>query len=119
MNKQQSMRRSHFPFGPRGVAPEIFQTIKGAFVPVKDMDNNLQIIEHDPLAGRKSVNRHRSKGMVLSQSRFNFIRDGFKLRLGRSGANHEKIGERRDRAQVHDNNIFRLFVRGELRADFC
>jgi hypothetical protein len=115
----RSTRCGRFPFEPGRVAPEIFQTVKGTFVPVKDMDNYLQIIEHDPLAGWKSVNRYGSNGMVLSQSCFNFIRDGFKLRLGRSGANHEKIGERRDRPQVQDNNLFRLLVRGEFRAGFC
>jgi len=77
---------------------------------MKDMDNDLQIIEHDPLAGWKPVNRHGSNGMVLSQTRFNFICNCLKLRLGRSRANHEEICERRDRAQVQDNNVFRLFV---------
>jgi hypothetical protein len=85
---------------------------------MKDVDNYLQIIQDDPLASWKSVNRHGSNGMVLSQSCFNVIRDGFKLWLGRRGANHEKIRERRDRPQVQDNNLFRLLVGGEFGAGF-
>ncbi len=50
--------------------------------------------------------------------RFNFTRDRFQLRLGRSRADHKKIGEGRDPAQVQDNDIFRLFVRGEFGAGF-
>ncbi len=77
MNKRQSMRRSRFPFESGRVAPEIFQTVEGTFVAVKDVNHYLQVVEHDPLAGWKSVNRHRSNGMVLSQSCFDFICDGF------------------------------------------
>jgi hypothetical protein len=86
---------------------------------MKHVDNYLQVIEHDPLAGRETVNCHRSNRMILSQPRFNFICDRFKLRLGRGRANHEEIGERGDRAQIQDDDVLRLFVRGEFRAAFC
>ena len=77
---------------------------------MKDVDDDLQIIEHDPLAAGEPVNRHGPNGMVLSQTRFNFICNRFELRLRRSRANHEKIREGRDRAQVQDDYVFRLFV---------
>ena len=73
----QSADGSRFPFESRRVAPKIFQAVKRPFVSVKDMDNYLQIIEHDPLAGWKPVNRHGSNGMVLSQTRLNFVCDCF------------------------------------------
>jgi hypothetical protein len=85
---------------------------------MKDVDNDLQVIEHDPLAGGKPVNRHGSNGMVLSQTRFNLICDCLELGLRRSRTNHEKIRERRNRAQVQDDDVFRLFVRGEFGAGF-
>ncbi len=50
---------------------------------MKNVHHDLQIIEHDPLAGGKSVNRHRSRRVLLFQLRFNFTRDRFQLRLGR------------------------------------
>lgn len=86
---------------------------------MKHVDNYLQIIENDPLARWKSVNRNGPNRMVLSQSRFNFICNRFELRLGRGRANHEEIRERRDRAQIQDDDLFRLFVRGEFRTGFC
>jgi len=86
---------------------------------MKYVDDHLQVIEHNPLAGRETVNCHRSNRMILSQSRFNFICDCFELRLRRGRADHEEIRERRDRAQIQDDDVLRLFVRGELRAGFC
>ncbi len=44
---------------------------------MKNVDYDLQIIEHDPLTDWKPVNRHGSNGMVLSQTRFNFVCDCF------------------------------------------
>ncbi len=44
---------------------------------MKDVDNDLQIIEHDPLTGREPVYSHGANRMVLSQTRFNFVRDCF------------------------------------------
>jgi len=61
---------------------------------MENVDDHLQVIEHDPLAGRKPVDRHRSNRMVLAQSGFNFICDRLELRLRCGGANHEKIGKR-------------------------
>jgi hypothetical protein len=86
---------------------------------MKHMDNYLQVVEHDPLAGRETVNCHRSNRMILPQARFNFVCDCFKLRLGRGRANYEEIGERGDRAQIQDDDVLRLFVGGEFRAVFC
>jgi len=57
--------------------------------------------------------------MILPQSRFNFICDRFELRLRRGRADHEEIGERGDRAQIQDDDVLRLLVRGEFRAGFC
>jgi hypothetical protein len=111
-------RGAHLPIEPQSVAPKILQGVKGAFIPVKNVDNHLQIIQHDPLACWKPVDRHGSNRVILSQSRFNFVCDRFKLRLGGGGANHEEICERGNCAQIQNDNVLRLFVRGELRADF-
>jgi len=56
-----SVLERHFPFQPGRIAPEILKAVEGTLVSVKDVDNDLQVIEHHPLAGRKSVDRYRSK----------------------------------------------------------
>ena len=56
---------SRVPFQARGVAPKVFQTVEGAFGLMKDMNNYLEIIEHDPLAGGKSVNGGRANTVIL------------------------------------------------------
>jgi len=53
------------PIPAPGVAPKVFQTVEGAFGLMKDMDNYLQIIEHHPLAGGKSVNSGRANTVIL------------------------------------------------------
>ena len=59
------LANGRFPFHSRRIAPKIFQTVKGAFVSVKDMNHDLEIIEHDPLTGREPVNGHRPNLLVL------------------------------------------------------
>jgi hypothetical protein len=53
------------PFHAGGVAPKVFETVKGAFGLMEDMDNYLEIIEHDPLAGGKSVDGGSANAVVL------------------------------------------------------
>jgi len=53
------------PFHARGIAPKVFEAVKGAFGLMEDMDNYLEIIEHDPLAGRKSVDGGRANAVIL------------------------------------------------------
>ena len=108
-----------FPFQPRRVAPQIFQAVEGAFVAMKNVHDHLQIIEHHPLAGGKSVNRHGPQRMILSQSRFNFACDRFSCGSDVPEQITKKSVKRRDPAQIQDDNVFRLFVRGEFSAGFC
>ena len=58
-------RLCRVPFHARGVAPKVFETVKGAFGLMEDMDNYLEIIEYDPLAGGKSVDRGRANAVIL------------------------------------------------------
>lgn len=53
------------PIETRRVTPEIFQTVKRSLFVMKDVDDNLQIIEHDPLAGRETVNGHGPQLVIL------------------------------------------------------
>ena len=86
---------------------------------MENVDNHLSIIEHHPLAGGKSVNRYRAQRMVLTQPRFDFVRDGFELRLGRTRADHKEICEGRNAAQIQHNDVLGLFARGEFGAALC
>jgi hypothetical protein len=51
---------------PRRVAPQIFQTVKRAFVAMEDVDDHFEIIEHDPLARRKTVDCGGAPVMIFS-----------------------------------------------------
>jgi hypothetical protein len=40
------------------------------------------------------------------------------MRLRRARADNEEIGERRDSLEIEDDDVLRLFVRGEIGAGF-
>ena len=111
--------RRGIPFDPRCVAPQIFEAVESAFVPVKNVNNHLQVIEHHPLAGRKSVNGYRPYRVVFSQPGLDFACDRFELWLRRARADDEEIRKARDVAQIKQNNVLGLFVRGKFGAGFC
>ena len=48
---------------------------------MEDVDNDVEIVEHDPLARRKTVYRRGAQLMIVSQSGLNLIGDGLQLRL--------------------------------------
>lgn len=83
---------------------------------MEDVDDDFEIIEHDPLARRKTVDRARAQFMIVSQSSLNLVGDRFQLRLGRGRANNKEIGEAGDSGQVENDDVFSLFVRGKLGA---
>ena len=58
-------RRGHFPIEPRCVAPEILKAVKRTFISMKHVHDHLQVINHDPLTGGKSVNCGWSNRVVL------------------------------------------------------
>jgi hypothetical protein len=86
---------------------------------MKDVHDDLHVIEHDPLACGKSVNGNRADAVISFQAAFDFARDCLEVRFRRPGTDHEKIGEGRDALEIEDDDIFRLFVRGKVGASFC
>ena len=82
------------------------------------MDNHLQIIEDDPLAGGKSVDRAGTNTVILLQLCLDLAGDGFQMRLGRSRTKNKKIGERGNVAQIEDYDLFCFLVGSELGAEF-
>ena len=44
---------------------------------MEDVDDDFEIIENDPLAGWKAVDRGRAQAVVFFQSRFNLTGDRF------------------------------------------
>jgi len=83
---------------------------------VEDVDNHFEIIEHDPLARRKTVNRRGAQTVIFFQSRLNFIGDRLELRLRSGRTNDKEIGEAGDAGKIENDDFFGLFVRGELGA---
>ena len=83
---------------------------------MEDVDNHFEIIEHDPLARRKTVNGSGSNLVMFLYFRLNLVRDRFKLWFGSCRTDHEKVGEAGDAGEIENDNVFGLFVGGELGA---
>lgn len=83
---------------------------------MQDVDHHFEIIEHDPLARRKTVDGSGAPPVVLAQSRFNFVRNRLELRFGACRADHEEIGEGGNAGQIENDDVFGLLVRSELGA---
>lgn len=86
---------------------------------MENVDDHLQVIEHNPLARRETVHRDRANSMILLKSRFNLAGDGFELWLGAGRADDEEIREGGDFSKIQNDDVFRLFVRGEFGAGLC
>jgi hypothetical protein len=85
---------------------------------MKDVHDDLHVIEHDPLARRESIHGDGAHAVIVFQPAFDFARDRFEVRLGGSRANDKKIGESRDALEIEDYNVLRLFIRREIGAGF-
>jgi len=83
---------------------------------MEDVDHDFEIVEYDPLARRKTVDRGGPPAVVFSQPRFDFVRDGFQLRLRSCRANNEEIGETGNAREVEDDDVFGLLIRSKLGA---
>ncbi len=63
-----------FPRHPRCVAPQIFQAVELAFIAMKDVDHDFEVIEDNPLAGWKAVDGGGAPAVIFAQAHFDFIR---------------------------------------------
>ncbi len=68
----------------RSIAPQIFQAVEIAFFAMKHVHDDLQVIEHDPLTRRESVNRRGPRLVVLPESGFNLACNRLEMRFRRS-----------------------------------
>jgi hypothetical protein len=48
--------------------------------------------------------------MVVAHARFDFIGNGFELRLGTGRANDKEIGEAGDAGKIQNDDVFGLFI---------
>ena len=83
---------------------------------MEDVNDDLEIIEHDPLTGWETIDRCGAQPVLLFQSRLNFVGNCFELRLRRGRTNDKEIGEAGNAGEIEHDNIFGLLVRGQFGA---
>ena len=97
---------------PFRVAPEVFQAVVGSFFGVKDVYDDIAVIEDDPMAGGEAVFRMRFASELGPHFVANGFCDGFELRLRFRRADHEKFRKGRDVAEVEYDRIDGLPIQG-------
>ena len=100
----------------RRVAPERLEIIEGALVRLEHMDEHPEVIEHDPLAGRKTVGVA-GQAEFVPQSLADLRADGLEVGIARAGADDKVIGKAAELAQVEDADVFAFFVCCRLSGD--
>jgi hypothetical protein len=83
---------------------------------VKNVNDHLHVIEHDPLAGGEAIHGNGAHAVVVLKAALDFARNRLQVGLGSSRADDEKVGEGRDALEIEDDNVLRLFVRREVGA---
>ena len=101
----------------RCVLPQLLETVVGAFVRVENVDDHIGVIRDHPLARREAIDRVRLHAVLLAQPVLQIVQDRFQMRFARAGADHEKIGEAGQLAQIERDDVLGFFVRGDGRAE--
>lgn len=83
---------------------------------MEDVHDHLQVIEHDPLARRETVDRRGANSVILAQAFLDLTGNRAQMRLRCSGTDDEKIRKAGNAAQVENRDVFRLFVVGQFGA---
>lgn len=94
----------------RGVAPEVFESVKVAFVLAEDVHDHVAEIGDDPLAHGEAIDGHGFHAVIFFQAALEFIDERAEVRLGRAGGDDKKVGERGDAAQVERDDVLGFFV---------
>src|SRR5262245_60775005 len=98
---------------PCGVAPESIEPVKVASVLRKDVDDEVEIIDEDPLGPRVPFDVRRS--LLLSfECLFHRIGNGLHLSRIRARADHEEISERAGLPQIEHDDIHGFLVARRL-----
>jgi hypothetical protein len=84
---------------------------------MKNVDHDVRVIGHDPLAGRESIDGHRGDAVIGLQTVAQFAGDGLQMRLGRAGADDEEIRETGNTTEVDGEDILGFFLRGIVCAE--
>jgi hypothetical protein len=80
------------------------------------MHHDVGVIDDDPLAHRVTIDGSRRHLVIHLQPLLDLSGDGLEVGLRGPAANHKKIGETRNPAQIEGNEVFRLFVGGQRGA---
>ena len=95
--------------------PEPLQVIEATRLIIKDMHHEIAVINQNPFG--VLITFHARRGITMTLQLLNhFVGDRLHLSPICAGTDDEEIGKAGDTRKIENDNIFSLFVRGELGA---
>ena len=101
-----------------GIPPEFFQPVKSSGLPMKDMDDNVDVIEQNPLPVRQAFGVPRADADLMRPV-CNAVRDGLHLNIGIGRTDDEEIGHVRQLPEIHDRNVAGFLAQRESCNSLC
>jgi len=83
------------------------------------MHDHIAVVKQDPARGRVALALAWAQVLVTPQLVDDLALDGFDLPFAGTGADHEVVRDRRDRAEVQQENVARLAVGGDVDDSLC
>jgi hypothetical protein len=78
------------------------------------MHDYIAVVKQYPARGRVAFTLAWTEVLVAAQLVDDLALDGFELPFARAGADHEVVRDRRDRAEVQQEDVARLAVGGDI-----
>jgi hypothetical protein len=85
-----------------------------AFTGAEYMHDHVAVVKQDPPGGRVALALAWSEVLVTPQLVDDLALNGFDLPFARTRADHEVVRDRRDRAEVQQEDVARLAVGGDI-----
>jgi len=101
------------------VSPKVFEFVMRPFLFEKEVDEERSVIEHDPVAGRGTLERARMKAMRFFHLPFHGSGQRLELRRGTRGADEEEIGKCAEIAKIENDRRDRFSFQSDVSAKAC
>jgi len=102
-----------------GIAPETLEVVVFAEFVVHHVDEDVEIIEHDPRGHPGALGGEGTDALILLQTLGDLIDDGTQMRFVGTGNDDEVVGHRGEFPEIQQGDVLSFFVVGKLGACEC
>lgn len=97
-----------------GRAPQPFQIVEEALLLQEQVDDHIAVIHQHPATVGGPFDRERQLGITFLDGLAHIVRQRFQLAVTVAVTDDEEVGDDRVRAQIEQDDLFRLFVLDDI-----